>query len=412
MKKSSASYTKTSQPQDVHPFGTDQYLESLGLKASRYGLDPFQNRFSCPIVYHEKYSFPEWPENHTFPMDKFDRIAHALQSTSSKSIEGSQLPRPLVRREQDFFRPLDFEDVPIDDWLCSIINPEFVHRFLKGQLTTEEARYIGFREQISRPELIQRTILEVAGTVLTAQLAHHFGIAANVAGGTHHAHPWGGAGYTILNDLAVTANFLTDERLHGGSTTGIDRVLVIDCDVHQGDGTAKFSTLWNDQQLATLSMHCASNYPQQKANSTYDIGLRDKCGDDEYMDILERCVEKALKEVEPDLVLYDAGVDVHEHDKLGRLRVTEDGIRRRDRWVLERCVSLGIPVAAVGKAKSCRKASTYHFSDLTPFSKMGLPSNDAVGGGYDEDVDALARRHAIVHEECSHVWRKYQMWKQ
>jgi acetoin utilization deacetylase AcuC-like enzyme len=334
---------------------SSNHLASRGLRASRFGLDPLQNRFACPIVYHEGYSVPGWPSKYTFPMVKFDQIARALQTTTSRPVENSQLPRPLVRQEQDFFRPLEFENIPVDDWLCSIIDPDFVRRFLGGKLTPEEARYIGFREQTSRPELIQRTVLEVAGTVLTAQLAYHFGIAANVAGGTHHAHPQGGAGYTILNDLAVTANFLTDQRLNGGSTPGIDRVLVIDCDVHQGDGTAKFSTLWKDNRLATLSMHCTSNYPQDKASSTYDIGLRDNCGDDEYMDRLEDCVEKAMMEVEPDLVLYVAGVDVYEHDKLGRLRMTEDGIRRRDRWVLDQCVSLGIPVAAVGKSDRSSK---------------------------------------------------------
>ena len=130
-----------------------------------------------------------------------------------------------------------------------------------------------------------------------------------------------------------------------------------------------------------MSIHCASNYPRLKAHSTYDIGLRDGCEDDEYMQILEESVNRALEETQPDMVLYDAGVDIYALDKLGRLKVSEDGIRRRDRWVLERCVTLGIPVAAV------------------------------VGGGYDTDVDALARRHAIVHEECAFVWRKYNMWE-
>ena len=123
----------------------------------------------------------------------------------------------------------------------------------------------------------------------------------------------------------------------------------IDCDVHQGDGTAKFSTLWNNERLVTLSMHCASNYPHPKATSTYDIGLRDKCEDEEYLSILEDCVNRAISETQPDFVLYDAGVDIYIDDTLGRLKITEDGIRRRDRWVLDRCVSLGIPVAAVGK---------------------------------------------------------------
>jgi acetoin utilization deacetylase AcuC-like enzyme len=354
-------------------------LDILDLAASRLGLDPSLNRFHSPIVNHERYSFPNWPPNHTFPMNKFDRIAHALQSTCTKNTPGSNLPRPLVRQEQDFFRPLDFHQIP-REWF-SIIDVDFVDRFSAGELTKEEARYIGFREQVHRPELIERTFLEVAGTVLASQLAYHYGIACNVAGGTHHAHQTGGAGYTILNDLAVASNFLTDEILNNGSVRGVHKVLVIDCDVHQGDGTAKFSTQWNSERLSTLSLHCASNYPTQKAHSTYDVGLSDGCTDEEYLERLEESVNRAIEEVQPDFILYDAGVDVHESDRLGRLRLTEIGIRQRDRWVLDRCVSLNIPVAAV------------------------------VGGGYDQDVDVLAKRHAIVHEECAYVWRKYQMWK-
>ena len=207
------------------------------LAASRLGLDPTLNRFHAPIVHHENYSFADWPPTHTFPMDKFARLAHALTTTCSKTHPGvSNLPRPLVREQTDFFRPYDLEHVP-REWLAEPTGPisaTFLDRFLEGQLDDAEKRYIGFREQTSRPELIERTVLEVAGTVLAAQLAWNYGIASNVAGGTHHAHSTGGAGYTILNDLAVTANFLTDESLNGGSVTGVKRVLVVDCDVHQG----------------------------------------------------------------------------------------------------------------------------------------------------------------------------------
>lgn len=260
------------------------------------------------------------------------------------------------------------------------IDSEFLNSFLEGKLDDDRTRHIGFREQTSRPELIERTVLEVAGTVLASQLAFKHGIASNTAGGTHHACSQRGAGYTILNDLAVTANFLTDERLNGGTVTGVRRVLVLDCDVHQGDGTAKFGDL-GDGRLSTLSIHCASNYPRLKAHSTYDVGLPDGCSDEEYMHFLEESVKTAFEEVKPDFVLYDAGVDVYKNDKLGRLELTEPGIRRRDRWVLDLCVTAGIPVVAV------------------------------IGGGYDADVDALARRHAIVHEECAFVWRKHKLWE-
>ena len=136
-----------------------------------------------------------------------------------------------------------------------------------------------------------------------------------------------------------------------------------------------------DGRLSTLSIHCASNYPRLKALSTYDVGLRDGCTDDEYMDGLENQRDKSHGRSTTSSIIYDAGVDVFEGDKLGRLSLTEDGIRRRDRWVLDECVTKGIPVAAV------------------------------VGGGYDKDVDALARRHAIVHEECAYVWRKHKLWE-
>lgn len=349
--------------------------------ASRLGLDPCSNRFHAPIVYHEQYSFDDWPTTHTFPMDKFDRTAKALTTTNN------HLPRPLVRSSQDFFRPLDYEHVPVEWFTDAGKDADFVHRFLQGRLSSEEARWIGFREQCQRPELIQRTVLEVAGTILTSQLACRYGLASHVAGGTHHAHPMGGAGFTILNDLAVTAHHLcTTTTTRTTNQPNIQRVLVIDCDVHQGDGTAKFMTLWDQDpqrhgRLFTLSLHCASNYPHPKAHSTYDIGLPDKCEDDEYMKMLQTSVDRALDEVQPDFVLYDAGVDVYEHDKLGRLCITLDGIRARDRWVLDRCVSAGIPVAAV------------------------------IGGGYDIDVEALGRRHAIVHEECAYVWRKHRLWE-
>jgi len=130
-----------------------------------------------------------------------------------------------------------------------------------------------------------------------------------------------------------------------------------------------------------LSIHCASNYPRLKAHSTIDVGVADHIQDEEYLNILRRSVQEAIETYQPDFCLYDAGVDIYEHDKLGRLDITEDGIRKRDRYVIETCVQHNIPIAAV------------------------------IGGGYDRDVQALARRHAIVHEECAYVWRKYHLWE-
>lgn len=332
-------------------------------------------------------------------MDKFAKIAEALMTTCQTTVPDSTLSKPLVRDDTDFFRPWD--RIP-RSWISGPIDATFLDRFLNAQLTKEECRIIGFREQTHRYELIRRTILEVAGTILTCQLASVYGIAAHTAGGTHHAHPTMGAGYTILNDLAIATHVLvhdllptTTSSLNNNHNKTIRRVLVIDCDVHQGDGTAQFGghssvnhggtnkaePLLLQDRLFTLSIHCASNYPRIKANSTFDVGVPDGIGDEEYMDILQSSVNHALTTIDPDFVIYDAGVDVYEHDRLGRLNLSENGgIRQRDRWVLERCVTAGIPVAAV------------------------------IGGGYDTDVRALARRHAIVHEEAAYVWQKYQMW--
>jgi len=369
------------------------------LLASHLGRDPLTNTRHCPLVYHRDYSFQNWPSTHTFPMDKFARLAEAILTTPV-DVEDWDVDEedklPLVLDETDFFRPLDYNAQTQDlmkRWLCGPLNSEFVQDFLNAQLTEEQARHIGFREQTYRPELIRRTVLEVAGTLLTAQLACQYGLAANLAGGTHHADHKMGAGYTILNDLVVTAHYMTTSNppTRGENTKNstdpkpqpnIDRVLVIDCDVHQGDGTARCmrEVPALHDKLFTLSLHCASNYPHPKACSTWDIGLPDKMQDAAYLEVLRASVETAISDVNPDLVLYDAGVDIYRHDKLGRLHISEGGIRQRDAFVVESCVVRHIPIACV------------------------------IGGGYDKDVHALARRHAILHEECSRVWRKYELW--
>lgn len=388
---------KTSQPEATEAAvdGTpvqEQHDKLPFSAASQLGLDPAQNKRHCPLVYHEEYSFEDWPPNHTFPMNKFERLANAilnnpidLEDDTEEDIATSQ---PLVLDPSHFFRPLDFTpaNLPkIQSWLCGPLDPTFVDRFLYGQLSTEEARRIGFREQTARVPLIRRTVLEVVGTLLTTQLAMQYGMAVHLAGGTHHARHDRGAGYTILNDLVVAAHqvLLLSTTTSNNNNTSVEKVLVIDCDVHQGDGTAHCMhnvPFLNDDKLFTLSLHCASNYPHPKAISTYDIGLPDKMEDTAYQEVLEESVNRALTEVQPDVVLYDAGVDIYKGDTLGRLHVSEQGIRNRDRFVLEACLLRQIPVAAV------------------------------IGGGYDVDVDALARRHAMVHEEASRLWREHELW--
>ncbi|CAB9519604.1 Acetoin utilization protein AcuC [Seminavis robusta] len=395
----SALYTSTSTGSNTSSDGTDTFdqarFQLFAGSASRVpSLDPVKNHRHCPLVYHEDYSFDGWPPEHSFPMDKFERLAHVLLNTPTATgieEEDNEDKQPLVLDSQHFFRPLDYSsrNLPLlKNWLSGPLDKDFVQRFLEAQLSTEEARQIGFREQAHQPKLIRRTVLEVAGTVLTAQLACHYGIAAHLAGGTHHADHQKGAGYTILNDLIVAASCCltpTDASSSLELPFPIDRVLVIDADVHQGDGTARcmqaLPHLFHNR-LFTLSLHCASNYPHPKAHSTYDVPLPDGMTDQEYLETLKRTVTKAVDEVQPDLILYDAGVDIYKGDRLGRLDVSLEGIRQRDRFVVEYCaVQMEIPVAAV------------------------------IGGGYDKNnVTALAQRHAILHEECSRVWRDHQLW--
>jgi len=324
--------------------------------------------------------FKCYPFNFFPPVTKFYHLAKALNTKQLNST----LPRPLVHNSNDYYRPLEVNEIP-RAWISqptSVICPTFLDRFTSATLNRKEEMTIGFRECTKMPELRERTLLEVGGTILAAQLAYRYGLATNCAGGTHHASPSCGAGYTIINDLAVTANFLLRPQLNGGTIADVHKVLVVDCDVHQGDGTARFveEGVMNETEFVTYSIHCENNYPTIKANSTYDIGLPDYTEDAEYLEALKKSVTKVLDDQQPDFVLYDAGVDVHKDDFLGRLNLSDEGIRQRDVWVFETCVQRGIPVVGV------------------------------IGGGYDKDPLKLARRHSIVHEAAAFIWRKYHLW--
>jgi acetoin utilization deacetylase AcuC-like enzyme len=180
-------------------------------------------------------------------------------------------------------------------------------------------------------------------------------------------------------------NLLLRGLYRGNTGVSIERVLVVDCDVHQGDGTATFAYPNVEDslhgKLFTLDLHARDNYPLRKEQCTYDIGLPDECNDEMYLAELSTSLNVALAEVQPHLVLYNAGVDIYKMDKLGRLSVSTDGMERRDTHVIRTCIDNNIPIACV------------------------------VGGGYDNDVAELGRRHALVHRVCAKIWRERQMWK-
>ncbi|WP_374942301.1 histone deacetylase [Sphingomonas sp.] len=245
-------------------------------------------------------------------------------------------------------------DTMPERWLEAVHDPEYVAEVLDARVPPDKTRRIGFPVTGA---VAARAAVVPGGTWLAAHLALTHGFAANTAGGSHHALAGTGAGYCVFNDLAVAAVRLVEEGT-------VSRLLVVDVDVHQGDGTA--ALLAGRPGLATYSIHAAKNFPTRKARSTLDVPLADGVGDDEYLATLEQTLTPLLDEARPQIVLYQAGVDPFVGDRLGRLALTEDGLARRERLVAAMMRARGIPVAST------------------------------VGGGYGDDALAIARRHVAA----------------
>ncbi|WP_008318352.1 histone deacetylase [Leptolyngbya sp. PCC 6406] len=250
---------------------------------------------------------------------------------------------------------------PLADWLQRVHTPAYVTAYCQGTLDSQAQRRIGLPWS---PNLVRRTCTAVGGTILTAKLALNYGLACNTAGGTHHAFPDHGAGFCIFNDLAIAARILLDQNL-------VQRILIVDLDVHQGDGTAWIFR--DDPRVVTFSMHCAVNFPRLKQISDRDVPLPEGLGDEDYLRQLQTHLPDLLSQVRPDLVLYDAGVDTHQGDRLGKLAMTNTGLYERDRWVLKTCIQAGYPVACV------------------------------IGGGYDDNLSALVYRHSLLFRAAATV---------
>ena len=238
-------------------------------------------------------------------------------------------------------------------WLELVHGRTYHQAFARGELGAAAERRIGLP---ATTPLVRRTWLAVGGTVLTARLALHHGLACHLAGGTHHAFPNHGSGFCIFNDCAVAARVLLAEGL-------VQHLMVIDLDVHQGDGTAAIFA--DEPRVFTVSAHCASNFPLRKQCSDVDLPLDDGLEDDDYLAAIGDQIPDLLDQQRPDLVLYNAGVDPHRGDRLGRLSLSSSGLLNRDRLVLDACLRRGIPVATV------------------------------IGGGYD-DLEPLVERHSLV----------------
>ncbi len=250
---------------------------------------------------------------------------------------------------------------PSREWLKLVHTEDYVQAYCEGALDAKAQRRIGLPWSEG---LVKRTCTAVGGTILTAKLALQHGLACNTAGGTHHAFPGYGSGFCIFNDLAIALKVLQLQGL-------IRTALIVDLDVHQGDGTAFIFK--GDPSVFTFSMHCDVNFPGRKQQSDLDVPLAENTGDDAYLAVLRSHLPALLDRLQPDLVMYDAGVDVHQDDRLGKLALSDDGVYERDRTVLQACVTADIPVACV------------------------------IGGGYGDDMSALIYRHSLLHRAAKAV---------
>ena len=291
-----------------------------------------------PVVNHEDY-FAKIGDDHKFPINKFGELANLLKK--EKIIKEFYTPYPCS-----------------DETLRRAHSENYIKNVKNKTLDLAIIKKIGFPLVDS---VIQRSLVATGGTVLASKLAIDCGLACNTAGGSHHANYEGGAGYCVFNDVAVAAKYLLDREL-------ASRILIVDLDVHQGNGN---SDIFKDNRnVFTFSMHSKSNYPAKKSISDLDIELVDNTEDKEYLKILKFHLNQ-LNNENFDYVFYIAGVDIHFNDRLGKLKISDEGINQRDELVTENFFSKGIPLCGV------------------------------LGGGYNKDFDKLIELHASLHKSCA-----------
>lgn len=288
-----------------------------------------------PIVHHPDYT-ADTPDGHRFPMQKFAQLADILRQ-DGLAPHGFVTPEPISRAD-----------------LIRAHTPVYVDAVLSRTLDATAVRRIGFS---LTERVVLRAQLATAGTLLAARLALQEGLACNSAGGSHHARADQGAGFCVFNDVAVAASVLLAEG-------AVNQILVVDLDVHHGDGTALIFS--DEPRVFTFSMHCDDNWPLEKPPSDLDVALPKGTGDAAYLAALDQYLPALLDHVRPDLVFYIAGVDPHQDDRLGKLALTDQGLMTRERRVIAAVRSRSIPLVTV------------------------------LGGGYGHDVTAVARRHSFV----------------
>jgi len=291
-----------------------------------------------PVVNHEDY-FAKIGDDHKFPINKFSALANYLKE--KKIVKDFHNPYPCSVETLSKAHSLDY-----------------INHIKDKTLSKEGVKKIGFPLVDS---VVKRSFIATGGTVLASKLAIKSGIACNTAGGSHHANYDGGAGYCVFNDVAVAAKFLLERGL-------ANKILIVDLDVHQGNGNADIFK--DDNHVFTFSMHSKTNYPAKKSISDYDVELKDNIEDKEYIETLKKCLNE-LNQNFFDFVFYIAGVDIHYNDRLGKLKISDDGIKIRDQIVIENYFSQRIPLCGV------------------------------LGGGYNKDFDKLVELHSYLHQTCA-----------
>lgn len=299
---------------------------------------------SLKIAWHKNYIHP-LPANHRFPMEKYELIPEQLLH------EGTVSP-------SNFFTPTVLPTEAVLRTHCAAYW-EKLHRL---ELTPREQRKTGF---LHSKELIERELTIMEGTVRAAEFALENGVGMNIAGGTHHAFTNRGEGFCLLNDIAIAANELL-------RSARVNQVLVVDLDVHQGNGTAEVCA--QNNKIFTFSMHGEKNYPLHKESSDLDIELPDGANDDVYLKTLREVLPRLFDEVQPDFVFFQSGVDVLHNDKLGRLGLTIEGCKQRDKVVLEKCYQNKVPVCI------------------------------SMGGGYSVRLADIIEAHANTYRLVQEIW--------
>lgn len=296
------------------------------------------------IAFHPIYKHP-LPKGHRFPMEKYDLIPRQLL------YEGTC-------NEANFFEP----EIPSNEFILKAHTEEYVNNLFNLKITPREARKIGF--PLSK-ELVERERIITDGTIKACDFALQYGVAMNIAGGTHHAYSNRGEAFCMLNDQAIGAHYVLSKE-------NINKVLVVDLDVHQGNGTAEI--FQHDERVFTFSMHGASNYPFKKETSDVDIALPNNCDDTTFLQQLKNTLPKLLDEVQPDFIFYLSGVDILASDKLGKLGCSIQGCKERDRYVLETCHRHQIPVEV------------------------------SMGGGYSPDIKVIIDAHANTFRLAQEIY--------